>query len=172
MPAQLPLLIITSMSASQNSPGANGVIIMPIKEKKSRKPKIPNTLSTKKAVAKAKRSTVHDLVDDFADVVGSIFLQNTRDQTEYKDCALAYHYCLFFILCGFNQAELDILFSTSLPFLYDKCNKDGKKALRDAFKSAYHYVKCKLIENITAEANLWLETLIRNKYHDKYYLAW
>ena len=92
MPAQPPPLIITSTSTSQNSPRANCATITPTKEKKSQKPKIPGTLSTKKAVAKAKHSVVNNLVDDLANVVGFIFLQNARDQTEYKNCALAYYY--------------------------------------------------------------------------------
>ncbi len=166
MPAQPPPLIITS------SPGAIcDVTTTPIKEKKCRKPKIPSTPSIKEAVAEAKRLAVNDLVDDLADIVGSIFLQSARDQAKYEDCALAYHYCLSLILRGFNQAELDVLFSTSLPSFYGRCDKDGKKALRNAFESAYHHVERELIENITAEANLWLETPIGNNYHDKYYLA-
>ncbi len=166
MPVQPPPLIITS------SPEAIwGATTTPTKEKKSRKPKIPGIPSTKEAVAEAKRLTVNDLVDDIADVVGSMFLQSARDQAEYEDCALAYYYCLSLILRGFNQAELDVLFSTSLPSFYGRCNKDGKKALKDAFESAYHHVECELIENITAEANLWLETPAGNNYHDKYHLA-
>ncbi len=69
------------------------------------------------------------------------------------------------------QAELDVLFSTSLPSFYGRCDKDGKKALRDSFESAYHHVERELIESITAEANLWLETPAGNNYHDKYHLA-
>ncbi len=166
MPAQPPPFIITS------SPGAIcGATTTPIKEKKSRKPKISNTPSTKEAVAEAKRPAVNDLVADLTDVVGSIFLQSARDQAEYKDRAFAYHYRLSLILRGFNQAELDVLFSTSLPSFYDRCDKDGKKALRDAFESAYHHIERKLIENIIAEANLWLKTPTGNNYHDKYHLA-
>ena len=104
--------------------------------------------------------------------MSSIFLQNVRDQAEYKDYALAYHYCLFLIFYNFNQVELDILFSISLPSFYGRCNKDSKKALKNTFESAYHHIKRKLIENITVEANLWLETSIENNYHDKYYFAW
>lgn len=172
MPAQPPPVIIKSTSVSQNSPRDNGTTTTPTKEKKSRKAKIPGTPSTKKAFAEVKRPNINDLVDDLADVVGSTFLQGARDQAKYKNCALAYHYCLSFILCGFNQAELDILFSTSLPSFYGRCDKDGKKALRDAFESAYHQVERELIANITAEANLWLETLAGNNYYNRYHLAW
>lgn len=91
---------------------------------------------------------------------------------DYKDRVLAYHYRFSLILCDFNQAELDILFSTSLPFFYNRCNKDGKKALKDAFESTYHQVKYELIVNITTKANLWLETPTSNNYYDRYHLAW
>ena len=104
--------------------------------------------------------------------MGSTFFQGAKDQADYKDCALAYYYRLFLILRDFNQAELDILFFTNLPFFYGRCNKDGKKALRDAFKSAYHQVERELIANITAKANLWLETPTSNNYHSKYHLTW
>ncbi len=113
---------------------------MPTKEKKSQKPKISGIPSTKEVVAEAKSPTVNNLEDDLADVVGSIFLQSTRDQMEYKDRTLAYHYCLSLIFCAFNQAELDVLFFISLPTFYGRCDKDGKKALRETFKSAYHHV--------------------------------
>ncbi len=166
MPAQLPPLIITS-----NSGTICGATTMLIKEKKSRKLKISDTSSIKEVVAEAKRPTINDLVDDFANVVGSMFLQNARNRAEYKDSALAYYYYLSFIFCGFNQAELDVLIFTSLSFFYGRYDKNDKKALRDAFKSAYYHVECKLIENITTKANLWLETSIGNYYHDKYHLA-
>ncbi len=50
--------------------------------------------------------------------------------------------------------ELDVLFSISQSFFYSRYDKDDKKALKDVFESAYHYVKRKVIENITAKANL------------------
>ena len=168
MPVQPPPLMITFLSVSRTTPTTT---IMLTKKKKSQKPKIPDTLSIKEAVAKTKHLAINNLVDDLANVVGSIFFQNAKDQLEYKDHALAYHYCLFFIFCGFNQGELDVLSSTSLPFFYGKCDKDRKKALRDAFKSAYYYLKPELIENIIGKANLWLEIPARNNYHNKYYLA-
>ena len=171
MPAQPSPVIIMSTFVSQNSPGDNDAITTPTKEKKSRKAKILGTPSTKKAFAEAKRPNVNNLVDDLADVVGSTFFQGAKDQADYKDCALVYHYYLSFILRGFNQAELDVLFSTSLPFFYGRCDKDGKKALRDAFKSAYHQVERELIANITVKANLWLETPAGNNYHNRYHLA-
>lgn len=127
---------------------------MPTKKKKSQKVNIPGIPSTKEAFAEAKRPNVNNLVDDLADVVDSTFFQGARDQADYEDRALAYHYRLSLILCSFNQAELDVLFSTSLPSFYGKCDKDGKKALRDAFESAYHQVERKLIANIIAKANL------------------
>lgn len=101
----------------------------------------------------------------------STFLQCIKNQANYKDHTLAYHYCLFLIFCGFNQAELDVLFSTNLSSFYGRGDKDDKKALRDAFESTYHQVECKLIANITAKANLWLETPTSNNYHDRYYFA-
>lgn len=90
------------MSANQNSPGTNCVTAIPTKEKKSQKPKILSILSTKKAVAKAKCPVINDLIDDLANVVSSIFLQNTKDQVKYKDYVLAYYYCLSLIFCDFN----------------------------------------------------------------------
>ncbi len=167
MPTQPPFLIITS------SRGAIcGITTMSTKKKKSQKPKIPGTPSIKKAVAEAKCLHINDFIDDFANIVSSMFFQSIRDQMEYKDYTLVYYYRLSLILRGFNQVELDVLFSTSLSSFYSRYNKDGKKALRDAFKSAYQNVKCKLIENIIIKANLWLETLIRNIYHNKYHLTW
>lgn len=147
-------LIITSMSVSQNSSGVNFAIITLTKGKKSWKPKFLGISSTKKDVVKAKRPAVNDFVDNLADIVSFIFLQNAKDQMKYKNYILAYHYRLLLIFYNFNQAELDVLFSTNLSFSYGKCNKDSKKALRDIFKSVYHYVKCELIKNITAKANL------------------
>lgn len=103
--------------------------------------------------------------------MGSTFLQGAKDQAEYKNRALGYYYRLSLIFCSFNQAKLDILFSTSLLSFYGRCDKNGKMALRDAFESAYHQVKCKLIANITAKENLWLKTSTGNNYHDRYHLA-
>ncbi len=122
MPAQPPPLIITS------SPWAIcDTTTTPTKEKKSRKPKIPGIPSTKEAVAEAKRLAINDLVNDLTDVVDSMFLQSARDQAEYEDCALAYHYRLSLILCSFNQAELDVLFSTSLLFFMANMTKMVKR---------------------------------------------
>lgn len=172
MPAQPPPVIIKSTSVSQNSPGDNSATTTPTNEKKSQKAKIPGTPSIKEAFAKVKRSNINDLIDDLTNVMGSTFLQGTRDQPEYKDHASAYHYCLSLILCSFNRAELNFLFSTSLPFFYGRYNKDDKKPLRDIFESAYHQVERKLIANITTQANLWLKTFAGNNYHNRYYLAW
>ena len=115
MPAQLPSIIIKSTSVSENSPGDNHATTTPTKEKKSQKVKISGTPFTKETFAEAKRPNINDFVDDLANVVGLGFFQGARDQAEYKDCTLTYHYCLSLILRGFNQAELDVLFSTSLP---------------------------------------------------------
>ena len=156
MPAQLLLLMVTSSFVRRTTLATTTTLT---KLKKSQKPKIPGTLSIKKAVAKAKHSAINDFVDDLANVVGFIFCQNVKDQVEYKDRALVYHYRLFFILYKFNQAELDVLFSINLPSFYSRCDKNGKKALKNAFESAYHHVKYKLIENIIDKTNLWLETL-------------
>ena len=104
--------------------------------------------------------------------MGSIFFQDKSNLADYEDHALAYYYHLFFILCGLNQTELNVLFSPSLLFFYCICNKNGKKALKDGFESAYHWVKRKLIVSMTVKANSWLETLVDNNYHDKYHLAW
>lgn len=73
--------------------------------------------------------------------MGATFLQGVNNYTNYKDCALAYHYCLSIIFRDFNQAELDVLLSTSLLLFYGKCNKNGKKVLKDVFQSTYYQVK-------------------------------
>lgn len=151
MPAQLFSVMVTSLSISQNIIAA---ITALTKEKKSQKPKIASTSFTKKAVVKAKRPIVNNLIDDLANIVYSIFFQNAKNQAEYEDCAFAYYYSFYLIFRSFNKAEFDVLFSTSLPSFCRGWNEDRKNALRDAFKSAYYYVKCKLIENITAKANL------------------
>lgn len=101
MPTQSPLLIITS------SPGAIcGITTMSTKEKKSQKLKIPSIPSIKKAVTEAKCPHVNDFIDDFANIVSSMFFQSAKDQVEYKDYTLVYHYCLSLILRSFNQTEL------------------------------------------------------------------
>lgn len=65
---QPPFFIITS------SLGAICVTIMLSKaEKKSRKPKIPVIPFMKGIVPETKRFTVNDLVDNFADIISSIF---------------------------------------------------------------------------------------------------
>lgn len=81
------------MSVSWNT---QRITIKPTKEKKSQKLKILDMPSTKKAVAKVKRPTVNDLVDDFANIMGSIF------QAKYKNRTLLYHYRLSLILYSFN----------------------------------------------------------------------
>ncbi len=67
MSTQSPPLIITS------SPKAIYVTTIPIKEKKSRKPKILGTSAIKEVVAEAKSPAINDLGDDLADVVGFMF---------------------------------------------------------------------------------------------------
>lgn len=138
-----------SITVSQNSPENNSAITTPIVEKKSQKAKIPSKSSIKETVAKVKYSSVNNFVNDYVDIVGSIFLQSAKNQVDYKDHVLAYHYYLSLILCSFNQAELDGLFFTSLPYFYGKCVKDDENALRDAFEFAYNEVKHELITNIT-----------------------
>lgn len=144
---------------------------LPYQKKKIWKSKISGTLSTKEAFAKAKRLSINDFVDDLINVVGSIYLQSAKNQADYKDHILVYYYRLFLIFCDFNQAELNILFSTSLLSFYSKCIKDCKKAFKDIFESTYNQIKCKLITTITIKANLQLETLVKNNYYDKYHLA-
>ncbi len=73
MSAQPFPLIITS------SPGAICINTTPTKEKKSGNPKILDTPSTKKAITKAKRPAINDLIDDLANVIGSMFLQSVKD---------------------------------------------------------------------------------------------
>ena len=122
-----PPLIIMSMSASQNSLGVNFATVTPTKKKKSQKPKILDTPLTKEAVAKAKYSIVNDFVDDLTNIMDSIFLSNIKDQTKYKNCALAYYYHLSLIFHSLNQAELDILFFISLPFFIADTTKIVKR---------------------------------------------
>lgn len=74
MPAQSLPLIITFTSVSPNSPRASDVTTKPTKEKNSQKAKITGTLSTKKAVVKAKRPIINDLVDDLINIMDSTFL--------------------------------------------------------------------------------------------------
>lgn len=102
--------------------------------------KISDTISIKKTIAKAKRPKINDCVDDFADDIGSTLFQGAKDQADKKDCALAYHSCLFLIFLGFNQVELDILFYIILPSFYSRYDKNSIKVQRDIFESAYHKV--------------------------------
>lgn len=145
---------------------------MPIKKKKSQKTKISGTPSIKEVFAGIKHPAINNFIEDLANIVGSTCFQSARDQANYEDHTFAYHYRFFLIFYGFNQAKLDISFFISLPLFYDKYNRDDKKALRDASKSVNYHVKHELITNITAKANLWLKTFVRNNYHDKYHLIW
>lgn len=70
---------------------------------------------------------LNELVDILADVEGATLLQGARDHADYEDRALACHYRLSLILRDFNRAELEVLFSTSLPSFYGKLDKDGKR---------------------------------------------
>lgn len=90
------------MSISQNSQGDNGANTLLKKEKKNRKIKIPVILSIKKRFAKTKHSVINNLVNNFANITSSKFLQVVRNQADYKNCVLVYFYYLFFILCDFN----------------------------------------------------------------------
>lgn len=154
MPTYLSSVIIKSTSVSQNNIRDNNVTTTLTNEKKTQKSNIFSTPSTKKTIAEAKRLNINDLINDFANVMSSIFVQGVRNQANYKNCTLSYYYCLFFILYDLNQAVLDVLFSINLLFFYDKCDKNNEKALKNAFKSVYHQVKCKLIANIIAKVNL------------------
>ncbi len=87
---QCSLFIITSTFISQISLGANCVTITSTKEKKSQKLKIAGTPFTKKVIAEAKQSTINNFVDDFANIMGSIFLQNVSNQIK-KVVAKAKH---------------------------------------------------------------------------------
>ena len=125
----------------------------------------------KDAVAKAKCPHLNALIDKLADIEAATLLQDARDQADYEDRALAYHYYLSLILRGFNQAKLEVLSLTSLPFLYEKFNKKGKKALKDLFELAYHQVEQEIITRIVAEIEICLKTFTGNKYYDKYHLV-
>lgn len=76
---QPPPIVIKSTSVSQNSPEDNNATTTPTIKKKSRKAKIPCTPFINEVFAKAKCPNVHDLVDDFANVLGSTFLQGAKD---------------------------------------------------------------------------------------------
>lgn len=95
MPPQPSLFIVMSMSVHWNN--LEGTIIL-TKEKNSQKPKILCTLSIKEAIAKTKCPAINDFVDNLANVVNSRFLQNAKNQLEYKNRALTYYYRLFFYL--------------------------------------------------------------------------
>ncbi len=110
-------------------------------QKKPQKEKIPGTPSTKQFVAEIRRLSLTNLVTKLADVPGATFLQEARNHVEYEDRALAYHYRLSIILRRFNQAALELLFSTSLPSFYGKLDKEGKRGLKGVFESVYHQVE-------------------------------
>lgn len=64
---QPPPLIITS------SPRVICITNMSINEKKSQKPKILSILSIKKVVVDAKHLAVNDFIDNFTNIMSSIF---------------------------------------------------------------------------------------------------
>lgn len=126
--------------------------------------KIPSVFLIKKVVAEAKCLVVNSFINDLANIVGLTFFQDAKNQINYKDSALAYYYYLLLIFYSFNQIKLDIFFSINLLSFYNQCNKYGKNALKDAFKSVYHYVKYELIANLTAKAMRWLKIFAKNNY--------
>lgn len=140
-------------------------------QKKPQNEKILETPSIKQAIAKVRRLSLTNLINKLVDVPSATFLQGTRDHVEYKDRTLAYYYHLSIILRGFNQAKLELLFSTNLLLFYGKLDKEGKKGLKDVFKLAYHQVEQELINLIVTEAKVWLKTPVRDGYHNKYHLA-
>lgn len=100
--AQPPSVIIKFTSVNQKNLGNNDTTTMPKNENKSQKAKISNTLSIKKGIAEAKWLNINDFTDNLAGVIGSIFLKRIKHQADYKDCFLAYYYCLFLIFSDFN----------------------------------------------------------------------
>lgn len=122
MPSQPIPVFITSTSTRDSRTKKNTTL-----QRKSRKEKIPGTLSIKQAVTEARRSSLTNIIDKLADILGATFLQEARDYIKYKDRAFIYHYHLFIIFKEFNQAELELLFLTSLPLCYNKLDKKEKK---------------------------------------------
>lgn len=166
MPSQPVPIFITLPSTRDTSTKRNT-----IPQKKSWKEKIPETSSTKQAVAEARRFSLIDLVNKLADVPGATFLQGARDHIEYEDRGLAYHYRLSIIFRKFNQAELELLFSTNLSLFYGKLSKDEKRGLKGVFELAYHQIEQELINLIMTEAEVWLKIPAKDGYYDKYQLA-
>ncbi len=166
MPSQPVPVFITSPSTRDPRTERNTT-----PQKKPRKKKIPRTSSTKQAVTEAERLSLTNLVDKLADIPGATFLQGARDHVEYKDRALAYHYCLSIIFREFNQVELELLLLISLPLFYGKLDKEEKRGLKGVFESAYHQIEQELINLIVMEAEVWLKTPVGDGYHDKYHFT-
>lgn len=110
-------------------------------QKKPQKDKIPETLFKKQVVTETRRLSLTNFVKKLADVLSATFWQGAKDHIEYKNRTFVYYYCLSIIFKKFNQAELELLFSTYLLLFYNKLDKKRKKELKGVFKLAQHQVE-------------------------------
>lgn len=74
------------------------------------KTKILYSSSIKKAITKAKSFFIINFVDYLINIVDEIFFEDVKDCKHYKNCALAYCYCLSIIFYDFNWIKLNIWF--------------------------------------------------------------
>lgn len=61
-----------------------------------------------------------------------------KDEADYKERAIYYHTRLLVILRGLNSAELESLYSTSLPMFFARLDKTKKRKLKRIFEETYN----------------------------------
>lgn len=61
---------------------------------------------------------------------------DAKDEADYQQRAIFYHARLLLMLRGLNSAELEVIYSTSLPMFFARLDKNEKRKLKESFDDA------------------------------------
>lgn len=101
------------------------------------------------------------------DQVGAQSLIDAKDEADYQNRAQYYHARLLLMIRGLNSAELESLYSTSLPTFYARLDKNEKRKLKESFEDAYNDIESRFIHRVTELAELWIQSPAGESYSAK-----
>lgn len=79
---------------------------------------------------------------------------DAKDKEDYQNHTMFCHARLLVMLCGFNNAELEVFYSNSSLIFYAQLNKNKKKKLKKLLDNAYNEIESWFIIRIIKLAEI------------------
>ncbi|MCJ1348903.1 hypothetical protein MMC31_007136 [Peltigera leucophlebia] len=159
-----PRILVRIKAKPDNHPGVAESVTPIAPASKVFSAKTPCTPRTPKTICKVVCLLVSQLVTKLDDQIGAQCFMDAKDKVNYQQRANFYHACLLLMLQGLNGAELEVIYSTSLPMFFARLDKNEKRRLKKSFDNSYNDLEVRFITKITELADIWIALPASNAY--------